>query len=286
MRRTCHTSRRVLGVKMNKRLIHKNLSTTFVDIDGLIRHLRGLQFVGVVHIELCSYEADIIFTPSKRLQARERDHASGLTTQGADAFRRILLRAREPNGRLHVYQAVGNDAMAGRRTHVDAAIAARARLTISSTSDSPAKHLIPKQIVKPEPFNDWDVLLNLTAELLNTVDISLETNGLPFAEAFGNACAIVAAECPFVDPNRGLFEYRDGKVRLGTTISRERFVGAVMKALGRIFDRLCDDPELEKIHECTARQIRTLMHIRNDIYETLGFSTGLNALIHSQNRER
>jgi len=271
---------------MNKRLIHRNLSTTFVDIDGLVRHLRDLQFVGVVHIELCSYEADIIFTPSKRLQARERDHAAGLTSQGSDAFRRILLRAREPNGRLHVYQSIGNYALADRKAHVDGAIAARAKLTLSSTSDTPAKHLMPRQSIKPESFNDWDVLLNLTAELLNTIDISLETNGLPFAEAFENACAIVAEECPFVDPNRGLFEYRSGKVRLGTAISRERFLNAVMKALGRIFDRLCDDPELADTHENTSQQIRTLMHIRSDIYETFGFSTGLNALIHSQSREQ
>src|SRR6476620_11561615 len=133
---------------MKQRLIHRNLSTTFVDIDGLVRHLRDLQFVGVVHIELCSYEADIIFTATKRLQARERDHAAGLTSQGADAFRRILVRAREPHGRLHVYQSMTN--ADDRKIHIDEAIAARARLTVTGNSDSLAVHLMPK--TKPETF--------------------------------------------------------------------------------------------------------------------------------------
>lgn len=268
---------------MNKRLIHRNLSTTFVDIDGLVRHLRDLQFVGVVHIELCSYEADIIFTPTKRLQARERDHAAGITSQGSDAFRRILLRAREPNGRLHVYQSVSRFADTVRKVQVDAIIAARARLTFSGMGDTPAAHLMPKTKNKPEAFRDWDVLLNLTAELLGSVDLALETAGLHFDELFANACALVAEECPFIDPNRGLFEYCSGKVRLGTVISRERFLNAVLKAVGRIFDRLRDEPQLAGIHEGTARQIRMLMRIRRDVYETLGLLSPLNTLIGGMN---
>lgn len=264
---------------MNKRLIHRNLSTTFVDIDGLVRHLRDLQFVGVVHIELCSYEADIIFTPSRRLQARERDHAAGVTSQGSDAFRRILLRAREPHGRLHVYQSVSRIADAARKVQVDAVIAARARLTFSGMGDTPANHLMPKAKSKPEMFRDWDVLLNLTAELLNAVDLSLETAGISFDDVFANACAIVAEECPFIDPNRGLFEYHGGKVRLGTLISRERFLDAVMKAVGRIFDRLRDEPQLADIREGTARQIRSLMRARRDVYGALGFTPALRTVI-------
>jgi len=189
------------------------------------------------------------------------------------------MRAREPHGRLHVYQSLAANAVVDRKVHVDALIAARARLTFSGKSDTPAMHLMPKQDLKPEPFHDWDVLLNLTAELLTTVDISLETAGLPFTEAFENACALVAEECPFVDPNRGLFEYSSGKVRLGTVISRERFLNAVMKALGRIFERLQDDPRLATVHDAAAMQIRKLMDIRNDVYQTLGFSSGLAAIL-------
>ncbi|HMJ08797.1 MAG TPA: hypothetical protein VK468_07310, partial [Pyrinomonadaceae bacterium] len=93
---------------MNDRPIHKNLSTSFVDIDALVRHLRDLQFVGRIHIEHSTYEADIIFTPSYRMQAREHDFAARFVSDGEQAFQRILSRAREPHGRIHVYQSVSD----------------------------------------------------------------------------------------------------------------------------------------------------------------------------------
>jgi hypothetical protein len=260
---------------MDKRPIHQNLSTTFVDIEALVRHLRGLQFVGVVHIELCGYVADIIFTANHRIQAREHDRAAGITSQGPDAFRRILIRSREPHGRVDVYQSIGDS----RKVHVDAAISARARMAVAGKSDSPASHLIPRTKAKRDERSDWDVLLNLTEELLTAVDRSLGRAGLPFTEAFENACALVAEDCPFIDPNRGLFEYRNGKVRLSTTIARERFLNAVLKALGRIFDHLRDEPELAKPFENAARQLRMLIRVRRDVYETLGFYDGLSSLI-------
>lgn len=263
---------------MNKTPIHQNLSTSFVDVDALVRYLRGLQFVGSVHIEMCGYEADIIFTASNRLQARECDHATGLTAQGAEAFRRILVKARESHGRIHVYQSSNGlaETVSG-NTHVDAGIAARARLTISALSDSPAPHIMPNS--KPKITGGWDVLLNLTAELLHTVEESLEGAGLSFAEEFAKACAAVAEDYPFIHPNRGLFEYRCGSVRFATMLSRERFLSAVLKAVERIFNRLLDEPQLSGLREKTADKIRDLALRRKSIYETLGFTAGLNSLL-------
>lgn len=264
---------------MNRRTIHKNLSTSFVDINALVRYLREMQFVGSIHIELCGYEAEIMFTQSNRLQARETDHAAGSTKQGLEAFRRILIKAREPHGRVHVYQSISANGSNARKVHVDAAIAASAMMTVSSVCDSPATHLIPKTEAKPGPGDDWDAVLTLTAELLQTVDRSLERAGIPFSRAFENACAIVAAECPFIDPNRGLFEYSGGSVRMGTVVSRQRFLNAVLKALGRIFDRLREDPKYSRLHIFTAYQVRALMQSRKEAYESLGFSSGLKALL-------
>lgn len=85
--------------------IHQNLNTSFVDLSALVRHLRDLQFTGSVKVEHSSYEAEIIFTSSNKLQAREYDKLAGRISQGEHAFKRILVRAREPFGRVHVVRA-------------------------------------------------------------------------------------------------------------------------------------------------------------------------------------
>ena len=47
-----------------------------------MRYLRGLQFVGSIRIELSSYEADIIFTSTNKITAREYDHIAGRISHG------------------------------------------------------------------------------------------------------------------------------------------------------------------------------------------------------------
>ena len=113
---------------MRKKAIHQNLNTSFVNVGALVRYLRNLQFVGSIRIELASYEADIIFTSSKVIQAREYDHIAGRIAHGEAALKRILIRAKEPHGRIHVYKAV--EGYAGRddgSVFVDKAIVSQAR---------------------------------------------------------------------------------------------------------------------------------------------------------------
>lgn len=89
--------------------IHQNLSTSFVDLAALVGHLRRLQFVGSIRVELSSCDADIIFTGGNRLHALLNDHISGIVTEGDRALRRILFMAKEPNGRIHVFNASGRE---------------------------------------------------------------------------------------------------------------------------------------------------------------------------------
>ena len=97
---------------MERLPIHQNLSTSFVDLTALVGHLRRLQFVGSVRVELSSCDADIIFTGRDRLHALLTDHVTGSVTEGEQALRRILFRAKEPNGRIHVFNASGRETYA------------------------------------------------------------------------------------------------------------------------------------------------------------------------------
>jgi hypothetical protein len=110
---------------MDKSAIHTNLSTSFVNLGALIRHLRRLQFVGSIKVELTAAEGDIIFARSGRLHVVQYNHVTGDISEGRAALRSLLLRCREPNGRIHVYRSSGREAATD--TYIDETIIVRAR---------------------------------------------------------------------------------------------------------------------------------------------------------------
>ena len=269
---------------MKKQAIHQNLSTSFVDVEALVRHLRDLRFIGSIRIESAGYEADIILTPTNKLKAREHDRSKDTAVEGYEAFRRILKRTLEPNLNVHVYRSSVPPAISvTRRIHVDPVIAATARNTIAGVFDGPAEHLLPGRDGRKLNVIDseWNTVLELTGELLRTVDRSMAKAGIEFSEAFANACAFVAEEHPFLDPHDGLFEYANGGVRVAAVVSRRRFLHAVMKAISRIFQRLREDAAFGKLLLFTQQRLRVLVMNHREDYERLGISAALKPLLNA-----
>ena len=195
---------------MIKDPIHQNLSTSFVDLPALVRHLRDLQFVGCIHIELSRYEADIIFTSERQLFAREFDHFAGRASHGERALNSILERAGEPFGRIHVYRTVPNayeTVPAG--VYVDEAIAAGAREMICGRGDTSAAH-----IIRFAPDENGPDVNSLIAELLEVVNGSLTSAGLSFPAAFRNISRRLAADHPFLI-RRDAIVFKNGSVSIG-----------------------------------------------------------------------
>lgn len=95
---------------MKNRLIYENLDTSFVNLAALVRFLCARAFAGSVQIELGEYEGEIFFTTNNEPVARERDRTSGRVAEGEEALRRLLIRAREPGGIVHVYQTAAETA--------------------------------------------------------------------------------------------------------------------------------------------------------------------------------
>lgn len=89
---------------MKNRPIHENLDTSFVNLSALLRYLRRRQFDGSIRVELSGYEADIVLTGNNQITVREYDQIAGRIAEGEEALQRILIRAREPGGIIHVYQ--------------------------------------------------------------------------------------------------------------------------------------------------------------------------------------
>ncbi len=92
---------------MNNRPLYENLDTSFVNLSALVRYLRHREFVGQIKIELNNYQAEIVLVEGNKLRVREHDKISGRVAEGEEAFQRILIRAREVGGTIHVFQEVG-----------------------------------------------------------------------------------------------------------------------------------------------------------------------------------
>src|SRR5829696_1340110 len=165
---------------MKKQPIHENLNTSFVDVAALVRYLRSLQFVGSIRIELSSYEADIVFTSSKTIIAREYDHIAGRISHGERALQRILIRAKEPHGRIHVYKS--EEGTAGRESgtiFIDKAIVSGARSMASSHGGTRSK-TADFDIVLGRSETENALVLGALSELLRMIDESLATGKLSF----------------------------------------------------------------------------------------------------------
>ncbi|HLA94263.1 MAG TPA: hypothetical protein VK612_00985, partial [Pyrinomonadaceae bacterium] len=200
--------------------IHQNLSTSFVNLSALVSHLRGLQFTGSVRVELSSYEAEIIFTSLNRVQAREYDRLAGRIAQGEHAFKRILVRAREPFGRIHVLRSDPRESAAYvKKAFVDERIASDARRTISGRGDTRVKgRFVGLKKINLKPIDDAAAVI-LATELLLTVSDAFEKIDLNFEEVFQNACAFVCETHTFLDPQNAMFVFDNGEIRLSERVT-------------------------------------------------------------------
>ena len=108
------------GRTMNSHAIHRNLSTSFVNLGSLVLHLQERRFVGKVRIETESYEAEIIFSNSRMVYVRDCDLVTGRTRVGDQALREALKRSQEPLGLISVFEA--DPLLAGNKVFIDRSI--------------------------------------------------------------------------------------------------------------------------------------------------------------------
>ena len=280
---------------MSRSPIHENLSTTFVNLTLLVRHLRSLQFVGGIKVELSSYEAEIEFTESGTIVAREQDHTAGRMSFGEEALKRIMIRAKEPGGLIHVYKDSSDET--GEAVFVDGAIAEAARRMAAGPVDSAVKRsenmeeffagtaVADAPIPRPEMIldhgdtHDWAELLGLISELLQTVDQSLAKGGFDFPEAFRNSCGFVSFDFPFLDPESDVFSYGDGYISVRRRIANRELINGVMAALGRIMVRLREDPCFGNVHHQTMHKLRVLANQRKLQFELFGLNSEIRKII-------
>lgn len=126
---------------------------------------------------------------------------------------------------------------------------------------------------------DWQMLLNLSAELLRTVDNALANADLDFTKAFEKACAEIAEDYPFFDPKARTFSYANGKIRITEHINPKLFVAGINSSLRRIFDKLAANSKFADIHQYAVQKVADLIQNRKQRYDKFFFTPQLEKII-------
>ncbi len=302
---------------MNNQPLYENLDTAFVNLSALVKYLRHREFIGQIKIELNNYQAEIILLEANKISVREHDKISGRIAEGEEAFQRLLIRAREAGGTIHVYQTIkqaetpkveiqpapkvtnGNSAPIPKPVE---AIKTSAPPTQNGTATEVAK--IPEAAKKIEPIvhrpnfpfdlhnsveskarqtqlsaQDWQLLLGLTGELLGTIDRTLAEAKLDFKLAFSKARSEISADYPFLHPADKTFEYLDGKITMTEQVSAKLFVASINEALRRILDKLGANPKFAEVYRNTTQKILALINQRQTFYDKFSITAQLKKVL-------
>ncbi len=115
--------------------------------------------------------------------------------------------------------------------------------------------------------HDWQMLLNLTAELLTAIDKTLAEANLEFTLAFEKARTEISFDYPFMNPAFGFFDYRTGKITVREQINAKLFVASINEALRRILEKLERNPKFSNVYLITTHKILALIEKRQPLYD-------------------
>lgn len=120
-----------------------------------------------------------------------------------------------------------------------------------------------------------EMLLNLTGELLGTIDRCLGMAKLEFPTAFQKACAEISADYPFLTT----LNYQKGKLNVGEQTNPKFFVAGILEALRRILEKLGANPKFGEVYRYTTQRILTLIHQRRPFYDKFSITKPLEKIL-------
>ena len=291
---------------MKNQSIHENLDTSFVNVSALVRYLRRRQFVGNVRIELSGYEAEIFLSEGNAIRVREYDRIAGRIGEGEEALQRILIRSREPGGIVNVYQAAEEPQTVAENTEIPPEKISNPFQNIKPSSVLTANAAPTEEIIveKPKPKislpnlpfefsnnvedkarqatispNDWQLLLDLTGEILGTIDKTLATGKLDFPAAFLKARTEISGDYPFLSPTANNFEYKEGKVSMREPQSAKLFTASILEILRRMLEKLGANPKFADLHRSITQKLLALLYQRRPLYDKLSITKPLEKIL-------
>jgi hypothetical protein len=232
--------------RVKSRSVHKNLNTAYINLSALVRQLQGRKFDGRVHVKLDEYTADIILSPGGEPRVRETDKITGRQTEGRDALERLFVRAEQPGGLINVYENVAEEA------HGENEL-----LAIAKSIASESKRSEPS-----DEENEWVELIQLSGELIATVERAALSMGADFTSIFRAVRLEMADDFPFLDPSDGHFDYASGIVEFRAQPSVSTYVSSVAEAMRRVANKIAVGTRRATIRERIALELAVLARRR------------------------
>lgn len=180
---------------------------------------------------------------------------------------------------------------AGQNGHLRTTADAQTAVAIAEAADTSAPRANPqlpfeftnrvenkarKTNLTPE---EWQTLLNLTGELLATIDDVFAKANIDFAAALGRMRAEVSTDYPFLSPKSNVFDYKNGEVTMSEQTNHKIFVVAISETLRRIFDRLAKNPKFANLHRLLAENVQALLKARRPLYDKFSITPQLERTI-------
>ncbi|HEX6279524.1 MAG TPA: hypothetical protein VFZ49_05850 [Pyrinomonadaceae bacterium] len=275
-------SRRLVYLHLNMKgsPIKQNLSTSFVDLSLLVRYLRDRHFTGSIRLEWTEYEAEIFFTTSNRVQAREYDRRIGRIAQGQAAFLRILRRSRQPRGQIKILRNDPDQTAAYlRKAFVDERIIAEARRSAFGKCDQFATISAACEPVPQLPPVGSAGAALLATDLLLTFKEGFERTRISFYPAFAIACGVKCDEHPFLDPDSDQFSFYRDEIFISEKVDSDELFEGVVAALRHILVRVTDDGRFSSAVAYLRHRIQQHLSTRHKDYESLGLVSVVDRLL-------
>jgi hypothetical protein len=240
-----------------------DLSTSYVNLAALIRHLREQEFVGTIHVIVDQYEAEVRLHAAEEPIVAEIDRANGRALESEGAMERLLVHARESGGKITVYgteeTADGDpveESEAG-GTPVSRKNDPRATSAFTSEFSTPTA-------LEPPPADevDWADLSDAGGKLIGAVERAVNHVGADFESAFRAARIELGDDYPFLDPTTDGLTYADKTITLNDQPTASAFVAALSDCLRRVVNKLAIGKESKRFRETVAIELAVAARLR------------------------
>jgi len=225
-----------------------SLSTSYVNLAALLRHLRQEGFFGSVHVTLNQYEAEVQINGPDDPTVSEINQSTREAEQSAGALERLLVHAREPGGVITVYQTG------------DAPDAIISEQTPEPTVES---ELFASQLSQPAEVEvDWSDLLDSAGKVIGAVERAVKSSGADFESSFRAACIQLGDDYPFLDPTGNGLSYAAKRVTLDYQPASNVFVNGLTECLRRVINKTAIGKDSKRFRETVAIELAVAARMR------------------------
>jgi hypothetical protein len=271
---------------LNSRILYENLDTSFVNLWALLRFLMQHGMVGRVHVELEDYVGDVFLNGSSTPMVHEIDSATGRESFEEGGLHRLVVRAREPGGKISVFEGAEELARLPEGTLVREAAASEISSPVVPTEPAPIStpELRPPAPATTSPMlesagsrliasvqksatgkgGDWPALVEISGELIAAVERAAAGVGADFPTVFNQVRLDLADDYTFLDPSGNRFSYADGAVKISAKPGAGPYVAATGESLRRVVDKIAAGERGGRVRERVALELAKLARKRRE----------------------